>query len=42
MVFGDKNIAITIKIGNPDIKDSGYEKFLGITLDKKLNFKKGY
>ena len=39
-VFGDKNKEITIKTGNPDIKDSDYEILLGITLDKKLNLKK--
>ena len=31
---------ITIKIGNSEIKESDYEKLLGITLDKKFNFKK--
>ena len=38
MVFGDKNIEIIIKIGNSEIKESDYEKLLGITFDKKLNF----
>ena len=40
MVFGDKNTETTIKIGNSEIKESDFEKLLGITFDKKLNFKK--
>ena len=40
MVFGDKSIGTTIKIGNSEIEESNYEKFLGITFDKKSNFKK--
>ena len=39
-IFGDKNTEITIKIGNSEIMESGHEKLLGITLNKKLNFKK--
>ena len=37
MVFGDKNTEPTIIIGNSEIKESDYEKLLGITFDKKLN-----
>ena len=40
MIFGDKGTEIKIKIGNSEIKESDYEKLLGITFDKKLNFKK--
>ena len=40
MAFGDKNIEVTINIGNPEIKDSYYKKLLEITFNKKLNFKK--
>ena len=40
MVFEDKSTETTIKIGNSEIKESDYEKLLGITFDKKLNFKK--
>ena len=40
MLFEDKSPETTIKIGNSEIKDSGYEQVLGITFDKKLNFKK--
>ena len=40
MVFGDKSTETTIKIGNSEIKESAYKKLLGITFDKKFNFKK--
>ena len=40
MVSGYKNTEITIKSGNLEIKESDCEKLLGITFDKKLNFKK--
>ena len=40
MVFGDNCKEKAIKIGNSEIKESDYEKLLGITFDKKLNFKK--
>ena len=36
MIFGNRSTDTTIKIGNSGIKD--YEKLLGITFDKKLNF----
>ena len=39
-IFGDKNIKITITIGTSELMESEYEKLLGITFDKKLNFKK--
>ena len=42
MIFGDKGTEIKIKIGNSEIKESDYEKLLGITFDKQLNFKKAY
>ena len=40
MVFGDKNTETKIKIGNSEIKESDFGKLLGITFDKKLNFKR--
>ena len=40
MVFKDKSTEATIKIGKSEIKESVYEKLLGITFDKKLTFKK--
>ena len=40
MVFGDKSTENTIKIGNSEIKESGYKKLLRIPFDKKLNFTK--
>ena len=42
MVFGNKNAKTTIEIGTSEIKESGCEKLLGITFDKKLNFKKHF
>ena len=35
----DKSTEKIIKIGNSEIKESDYEKFLAITFGKKLNFK---
>ena len=40
MIFGNKGTDITIKIGNSEIKESDYEKLLGISFGKKLNFRK--
>ena len=40
MVFGDKSTETTINIGNSEIKESDYDKLLGITFGKKLTFKK--
>ena len=39
MVFGNKSTEQTIKTGNSEIKGSDYEQLLGITFNKKLNFK---
>ena len=40
MVFGDKNTKTTVEIGNSEIKKSDCDKLLGITFDKKFNFRK--
>ena len=40
MIFGGKSTEATVTIGNSKINESDYEKLLGVTFDKKLNFKK--
>ena len=40
MIFGDKSTEATVTLGNSKINESDYEKLLGVTFDKKLNFKK--
>ena len=39
MIFGNKGTDTTIKTGNSEIKESDYEKLLGISFEKKLNFR---
>ena len=39
-IFIDKSTETTIKVDNSEIMETDYEKLLGITFDKKLNFKK--
>ena len=36
----NKKDELTIRIGDTEIKNSEYEKFLGIKVDRKLNFNK--
>ena len=40
MIFGNKSKDSVITIGKSTIKESEYEKLLGVTFDKKLNFTK--
>ena len=40
MIFGDKNTEMKFKMGSSEIKECDCEKLLGITVEKKLNFKK--
>ena len=40
MIFGDKFSNAMVTIRKSTIKESGYEKLLGITVDKKLSFRK--
>ena len=38
MVFGDKSNDVSLNIGRITIKESTYEKLVGVILDKKLCF----
>ena len=40
MIFGNKNKDSVVAIGKSTIKESEYEKLLGVTFDKKLSFTK--
>ena len=40
MIFGNKCKDSVVNIGNSTIKESDYEKLLGVTFDKKLSFTK--
>ena len=40
MIFGNKSEDSVIAIGKSTVKESEYEKLLGVTFDKKLNFTK--
>ena len=40
MILGDKFSNATVTSRKSKIKESGYEKLLGITVDKKLSFRK--
>ena len=40
MIFGDKCSKATVTIRSSTIKESEYEKLLGITFDKKLSLRK--
>ena len=40
MIFGNKCKDSVVNIGNSIIKESDYEKLLGVTFDNKLNFTK--
>ena len=40
MIVGDKYSKVTVAIRNSTIKESEYERLLGITFDKKLSFRK--
>ena len=40
MIFGNKCSKATVTIRSPTIMESEHEKLLGITLDKKLSFRK--
>ena len=39
LIFGEKNTDVSVQIGATTITESGEEKLLGVTLDKKLDFK---
>ena len=39
ILFGASNERANIHVGEAQIEESGEEKLLGITLDKKLSFK---
>ena len=40
MIFGNKSKDSVVTIGSSIIKESDYEKLLGVTFDKKLSFTK--
>ena len=40
MIFGNKCKDSVVNIGNSTIKESDYEKLLGVTFGKKLSFTK--
>ena len=40
MIFGNKSKDSVVAIGESTIKESKYEKLLGVTFDKKLSFTK--
>ena len=40
MIFGNKGSKATVTIRSSTVKESEYEKLLGITFDKKLSFRK--
>ena len=40
MIFGSKSKDSVVAIGKSTIKESEYEKLLGVTFDKKLSFTK--